>query len=97
MNSHSLARFALAALLRLLANAYDLDHFVAVQFFEAGGSQHVLLVLLGEQEAGLLQSLAVEAAGVLEDLAQGVNADVLREDLLALSLDGLDVVPVGKL
>ena len=56
-----------------------------------------MLVLLGEQEARLLQSLAVEAAGVLEDLAQGVDADVLCEDLLALSLDGLDVVAVGEL
>ena len=55
------------------------------------------MVLLREQEAGLLQSLAVEGVGVFEDLAHALDADVLRKDLFALLLEGRHVEAIGKL
>lgn len=55
-----------------------------------------MLILLREEETCLLESLAVEAASVLEDLTEGVNADMAGEYLFASSLDGLDVIAVCK-
>ena len=54
------------------------------------------MVLFGEEEAGLLEALAVEGVGVLEDLAHALNGDVLGEDLLAPLLEGRHVEAVGE-
>lgn len=55
------------------------------------------MVLLGEVKASFLESLTVELTSVLENLADRVNADVLRKDLLATSLDRLNVVAISQL
>lgn len=55
-----------------------------------------MLILLREEQACLLESLAVEAAGVLEDLTERVNADMAGEYLFAPSLDGLDIIAIRK-
>lgn len=55
------------------------------------------MILFCEEQAGLLEPVAVEIVGVLEDLADGLNVDVLGENVLTLSLDGLNVVAVGEL
>jgi len=82
--------------LLLLADAHDLQHFVLVQVFEPGRSNDLLVVFLGEEEAGVLQPLAVEVISVLEDLADCVDRDVLSENILALALHRLDVVAISQ-
>ena len=90
---------ALAAPLVALAVAAhpdNLEYLVLVQVLEAPARDHVLVVLLRVEEAGLLQPLAVERVRVLEDVAHIFNADVLGEDVLALPLDGGDAEAVGE-
>lgn len=55
------------------------------------------MVFFSKQQACVLKSVAVKIVGVLEDLAYCVHCNVLSEDVLALLLDGLNVVPVSKL
>jgi len=55
------------------------------------------MVFLCEEQAGLLQALTVERVGILEDLADTLNGDVLRQYLLAALLKGRNIEPIRKL
>ena len=74
--------------LAIPAHAYYLEYLVLVQVLEPAARYHVLVVLLRVQQARLLQALAVERVRVLEYIAHVLHADVLGEDVLALTLDG---------
>ena len=71
----------------VLTHAHDLDHLFFVQLLEAGAVDHLEVVLLCEEQAALLQVLAVECVRVLEDAAHALNADVVRQHVLALLLE----------
>ena len=81
----------------VVAEPDDLDYLIFVQILEAHTRDDVVVVLLCEEKAGLLESFAVEGVCILEDLANGLNIDVLGQDLLALLLEGADIEPVGEL
>ena len=55
------------------------------------------MVLLREEQARLLESLAVEGVRVFEDLAHGLHVDVLGEDHFTSLLERWDVESVRKL
>lgn len=55
------------------------------------------MVLLREQQARLLESLAVEVVGIFEDLAHRIHIDVLGEDVFTFAFDRLNVVSVCEL
>ena len=75
----------------------DLQHFFFIEVLEPSRRDYFLMVLLCEKKACLFKSLAIKVVCIFEDLADAVNADMLSKDVLALSLDRLDVVAVGKL
>jgi len=54
------------------------------------------VVLLREEQARLLESLAVEGVRVFEDLAHGLHVDVLGEDHFTSLLERWDVESVRK-
>ena len=55
------------------------------------------MVLLSEQKASLTESLTVESIGILEDLADWLDCDVLGKDLLAPFLNRGYVKAIGEL
>ena len=73
--------------LLFFANSNNLEHFFLIQLLKTTRGDDLLMVLFGEQQAGFLQSLAVEIVCVLKDLADGVDRNVLGEDVLALPLN----------
>jgi len=79
------------------AHSDNSEHFVLVKFFKSSGGDHFLVVLFGEQQTCLFESVTVETVCILEDLAYAINVDVLSEDVFALLLNGLDVISIGKL
>jgi hypothetical protein len=80
-----------------LSNSHDLEHFVSVKFFKARWGDDFLVVLLREQQARLLESLAVEVVGIFEDLAHRIHIDVLGKDVFTFAFDRLNVVSVCEL
>lgn len=55
------------------------------------------MVLFCEQQASVLKTLAVKRIGVLEDLANTVDSDVLSKDLLTLLFERRHVETIGQL
>ena len=95
LDDHSLLGLPLA-LLGIVSEPDDLNDLLLVEVFEAGRGYDVVVVLFSEEEAGLLEALAVEGVGVLEDLAHALNGDVLGEDLLAPLLERGHVEAVSE-
>jgi len=54
------------------------------------------VVLFCEQQASVLKTLAVKRIGVLEDLANTVDSDVLSKDLLTLLFERRHVETIGQ-
>lgn len=54
------------------------------------------MVLFCEQQASVLKTLAVKRIGVLEDLANTVDSDVLSKDLLTLLFERRHVETIGQ-
>ena len=83
-------------LLCLIAQSYNFDDFLFVEIFEATRRDDLIVVLLREEQACLLQPLAIERVRIFEDLTDTFNADVLREDLLTSLLETWHIEPIGK-
>ena len=83
--------------LAVIAQSDDLYDLFFVQVFEATWGDHIVMVLLSEQQASLTESLTVERIRILEDLADRLDRDVLGQDLLASFLNRGHVKAVGKL
>ena len=92
----SVFRLALS-LFGLIAQPDDLDDFLLVEVFKAVGGDDVVVVLLGEEQAGLLQALAVERVSILEYLADALNGYMLGEYLLAALLKRRHIEPISQL
>jgi hypothetical protein len=71
----------------LSIDSYNLEHLFFVKLLEPCRGNDLLVILFGKKKASLLQSLAVEIVCVLEDLADGIDTDVLSKDVLALSFN----------
>lgn len=54
------------------------------------------MILLGEEQASLLESFAIERVCILEYLADALDRDVLGEDLFASFLEGRYVETIGE-
>ena len=83
--------------LLLLANPDNLQHFIPVKLLKAYRSNDLLMVLLSVEKASLLESLTVKVMSVLENLADGVNGNVLGKDVFTFSFNRLNVVSVSQL
>ena len=83
--------------LLLFANSDNLQHFIPVELLKSNGSNDLLMILLSVEKASLLESLTVEVMSVLENLADGVNGDVLGKDVFTFSFYRLNVVSVSQL
>jgi hypothetical protein len=89
--------FLSLSFLALIAKSNDLDNVVSVKFLESSCHDNLFVVLLSEEEAGLLQALTVESVCVFKDLAHGLSVDVLSQDNLALLLDRAYVEAISQL
>ena len=85
------------ALLVIITKPDDLNDLLLVQVFEPCRWNHIVMVLLCEEQACLLQALAVESVRILEDLAHALNADVLGQYLFTSLLKWWHIESVRKL
>ena len=85
------------AFLGIVTHPYDLNDFFLVQIFEPSRAHHVVVILLREQHARVLEALAIESVRVFEDLADGLDRDLLRQNLLHFSLKRIHIKSVGQL
>ena len=83
--------------LAIVAESDDLNDLLLVEVLETTGCDHIVMVLLREEEACLAEALAVESVRILEDLADALHSDVLSQNLLTALLDRWHVEAVSKL
>ena len=83
-------------LLCLIAQSDNLYNFLLVEILKATRCNDFIVVLLGEQQARLLQPLAIERVRIFEDLTNTFNADVLRKDLFTALLETWHIEPISQ-
>jgi hypothetical protein len=96
-NSVSVSLFLSLSFLALISKSNDLDDIVSVKFFKPRSHDYFLVVLLSEEQTGLLQALTIESISVFKDLAYSLSVDVLCQYDLALLLDRAYVETISQL
>ena len=74
----------------------DFKNLVLVQVFEASRGYNLLVVLLGEKQTGILQSLTVKGIRIFENVAHVFHRDALGQDVFTFLLDRGYIETVGK-